>query len=321
MSNPWIVLAVTFGLIALSAFFVAVEFALIAARRHRLEDEAAASRSARAALRSSTELSVLLAGSQLGITACTLALGATTKPAVHYWLTPLIRKLGRPAVACRRGRLRARACHRHLPAPRDRRNGPEVIGARPPRADGDSARDTDANIHDVHPTRPHRAEPRRELVCAKARRRTGRRARRRAGSGCLAAPCRTLGGRRDSRPAALPQPDQSTGTRAAHRRRYRLAHCGIEHRRLPTPMRQRSRASHSGHTTSGYLSTTRTRPSSVWCMSATPCASNPGSTAARRDAARIAPAGRHAGVPGAAHHASDPKPPGAHRRRRHLWSD
>ena len=38
MSNPWIVLAVTFGLIALSAFFVAVEFALIAARRHRLED-------------------------------------------------------------------------------------------------------------------------------------------------------------------------------------------------------------------------------------------------------------------------------------------
>jgi CBS domain containing-hemolysin-like protein len=96
VSNPWIVLAVTFGLIALSAFFVAVEFALIAARRHRLEDEAAASRSARAALRSSTELSVLLAGSQLGITGCTLALGATTKPAVHYWLTPLIQNWGAP---------------------------------------------------------------------------------------------------------------------------------------------------------------------------------------------------------------------------------
>ena len=79
-----------------SAFFVAVEFALIAARRHRLEDKALASRSARAALRSSTELSVLLAGSQLGITACTLALGATTKPAVHYWLTPLIENWGAP---------------------------------------------------------------------------------------------------------------------------------------------------------------------------------------------------------------------------------
>jgi CBS domain containing-hemolysin-like protein len=96
MSNPWIVLAVTVGLIVLSAFFVAIEFALIAARRHRLEDAAVASRSARAALRSSSELSVLLAGSQLGITACTLALGATTKPAVHYWLTPLIENWGAP---------------------------------------------------------------------------------------------------------------------------------------------------------------------------------------------------------------------------------
>jgi len=96
VSNPWIVLAVTVGLIVFSAFFVAVEFALIAARRHRLEDKALASRSARAALRSSTELSVLLAGSQLGITACTLALGATTKPAVHYWLTPLIENWGAP---------------------------------------------------------------------------------------------------------------------------------------------------------------------------------------------------------------------------------
>ena len=96
MSNPWVVLEVTIGLIAVSAFFVAVEFALLTARRHRLEDAAATSRPARAALRSTTELSVLLAGSQLGITACTLALGATTKPAVHYWLTPLIHSVGAP---------------------------------------------------------------------------------------------------------------------------------------------------------------------------------------------------------------------------------
>lgn len=96
MSNPWIVAAVTVGLIAASAFFVAVEFALIAARRHRLEDAAASSTAARAALRSSAELSVLLAGSQLGITVCTLALGAITKPAVHHWLTPLFEDLGAP---------------------------------------------------------------------------------------------------------------------------------------------------------------------------------------------------------------------------------
>ena len=36
------------------------------------------------------------AGSQLGITACTLALGAITKPAVMHWLSPLIASLGTP---------------------------------------------------------------------------------------------------------------------------------------------------------------------------------------------------------------------------------
>ena len=90
------VVLVTAALIGASAFFVAVEFALIAARRHRLEDAAATSRAARAALRSTAELSVLLAGSQLGITVCTLALGAITKPAVHHWLTPLLHSWGLP---------------------------------------------------------------------------------------------------------------------------------------------------------------------------------------------------------------------------------
>lgn len=96
MSNPWIVVSLTTALIAISAFFVAVEFAVLAARRHRLEEAAETSTPARYALRSTRELSVLLAGSQLGITTCTLALGATTKPAVHYWLTPLIHAWGAP---------------------------------------------------------------------------------------------------------------------------------------------------------------------------------------------------------------------------------
>jgi CBS domain containing-hemolysin-like protein len=96
MSNPWVVVAATVAIIALSAFFVAVEFALLAAKRHRLEDAAPNSRSARAALRSASELTVLLAGSQLGITVCTLALGAITKPAVHHWLTPLFETWGAP---------------------------------------------------------------------------------------------------------------------------------------------------------------------------------------------------------------------------------
>lgn len=96
--NPWAVLVATVVIIALSAFFVAVEFSLMAARRHRLEDAAPGSRAARAALRSSTELTLLLAGSQLGITVCTLALGAITKPAVHHWLTPALAGWGVPLV-------------------------------------------------------------------------------------------------------------------------------------------------------------------------------------------------------------------------------
>ena len=96
MSNAWVVVLATVALIAASAFFVAVEFALIAARRHRLEDAASSSRSARAALRSASELSVLLAGSQLGITLCTLALGAITKPAEHHWITPVLSDWGMP---------------------------------------------------------------------------------------------------------------------------------------------------------------------------------------------------------------------------------
>ena len=74
--NPWVVVAATVVIVALSAFFVAVEFAALAAKRHRLEEAAPGSRAARAALRNSAELTLLLAGSQLGITAATLALGA-----------------------------------------------------------------------------------------------------------------------------------------------------------------------------------------------------------------------------------------------------
>ena len=92
------VVIATVVIISLSAFFVAVEFALMAAKKHRLEDAATTSRSARAALRTANELTLLLAGSQLGITVCTLALGAITKPAVHHWLTPALEALGLTAV-------------------------------------------------------------------------------------------------------------------------------------------------------------------------------------------------------------------------------
>jgi CBS domain containing-hemolysin-like protein len=94
--NAWVVVAVTVLLIALSAFFVVIEFALLGARRHRLEEKAGTSRSVRAALRGMNELTIMLAGAQLGITACTFALGAVTKPAVDSWLGPVFTSWGVP---------------------------------------------------------------------------------------------------------------------------------------------------------------------------------------------------------------------------------
>ncbi|WP_022872131.1 CNNM domain-containing protein [Nesterenkonia alba] len=89
--SDWIVpVTATVAIIALSAFFVILEFSLLAARRHRLEETAESSRTSRAALRSLNELTVMLAGAQLGITACTFALGAVSKPAVQYALAPVL---------------------------------------------------------------------------------------------------------------------------------------------------------------------------------------------------------------------------------------
>ncbi|MBG6084054.1 CNNM domain-containing protein [Zhihengliuella flava] len=92
-----LVAAITLGLIVLSAFFVIIEFALLSARQHRLENDAAQSASARAALRGMNELTLMLAAAQLGITACTFALGAITKPAVDQWLGPVLTGWGVPA--------------------------------------------------------------------------------------------------------------------------------------------------------------------------------------------------------------------------------
>lgn len=94
--SPLVVVVLTVVLIVACAVFVAAEFSLLATKRHRLEDMAAGSRSARAALRSYGELTVLLAGCQLGITASALGLGAVTKPAVHYALTPAFESWGLP---------------------------------------------------------------------------------------------------------------------------------------------------------------------------------------------------------------------------------
>lgn len=99
MTEWYIALPVTVLIIAASAFFVVIEFSLLSARRHRLEEEAETSRSARAGLRSLNELTIMLAGAQLGITVATFALGAVTKPWVHGLLMPLFEAVNLPAGA------------------------------------------------------------------------------------------------------------------------------------------------------------------------------------------------------------------------------
>ncbi|CAN5752044.1 hemolysin family protein [soil metagenome] len=76
------------GLIAIAsivanAFFVASEFALLAARRSRIEQFAAdGRRGARSAQKALRELTLMLAGAQFGITAATIVLGAVAEPAL-----------------------------------------------------------------------------------------------------------------------------------------------------------------------------------------------------------------------------------------------
>ncbi|MET7477174.1 hemolysin family protein [Streptomyces sp. NPDC005648] len=96
MSFP-MALFVTVVLLIGSGFFVAAEFALVAAKRHRVEKAAAEGHSgAVAALAGMRELSLMLAGAQLGITICTLGLGSVSKPAISHELDPLLHKLGLP---------------------------------------------------------------------------------------------------------------------------------------------------------------------------------------------------------------------------------
>lgn len=99
MSTTWALLLSAI-LLAGNGFFVAAEFALLASKRYRLEQAArAGSRAARAALASNRELSLMLAGAQLGITLCTLGLGALAEPALEHLLAPMLAAIGLPPTA------------------------------------------------------------------------------------------------------------------------------------------------------------------------------------------------------------------------------
>ncbi|MBU8832205.1 hemolysin family protein [Mycolicibacterium goodii] len=74
-------------LLGANAFFVAAEFALISARRDRLQALAEqGKKSAITVIRAGEHLSLMLAGSQLGITICSILLGRVGEPAVAHLL-------------------------------------------------------------------------------------------------------------------------------------------------------------------------------------------------------------------------------------------
>src|SRR5947207_8878123 len=92
MSKVLVVVILLLG----NAFFVAGEFALIAARRTVIEPMTAYSKRARLALSAMEQLPLMIAGAQLGVTVCSLGLGAIAEPALAGGLTRMLDLLRLP---------------------------------------------------------------------------------------------------------------------------------------------------------------------------------------------------------------------------------
>jgi CBS domain containing-hemolysin-like protein len=85
-SAIWLAVVLLIG----NAFFVGAEFALVSARRTKVEPKAAeGSRVARTTLRAMEGLSQMIAAAQFGITVCSLGLGAVAEPAVARLIEPV----------------------------------------------------------------------------------------------------------------------------------------------------------------------------------------------------------------------------------------
>lgn len=82
-----------------NGFFVGSEFALIASRRTVVEPLAASSARARLALRAMNQIPLMIAGAQLGITVCSLGLGAIAEPALAHLLEGPFTAAGLPEQA------------------------------------------------------------------------------------------------------------------------------------------------------------------------------------------------------------------------------
>jgi CBS domain containing-hemolysin-like protein len=97
VTSDLLALLAAVALLGANAFFVGAEFALISARRDRLEAMAAAgTAAARTVLRAHADLSRMLAASQLGITISSLLLGRLGEPAVAHLIERPMHWLGMP---------------------------------------------------------------------------------------------------------------------------------------------------------------------------------------------------------------------------------
>ena len=100
-------LTAVFVLVLANAFFVAAEFALVGARRTRLEElERAGDRKARLARRAIQSLDRYISATQLGITLASLGLGWIGEPALAHviaggfeWLPPILARVATHGVA------------------------------------------------------------------------------------------------------------------------------------------------------------------------------------------------------------------------------
>ena len=88
------------ALIAANGFFVAVEFAFVAARRSRFVERAVeGDRKSKRAIDVHKRLSFMLSGAQLGITVTTLLVGFIAEPAVASVIEPALVAVGVPESA------------------------------------------------------------------------------------------------------------------------------------------------------------------------------------------------------------------------------
>ncbi|MDT9592399.1 hemolysin family protein [Nocardioides zeae] len=95
--NDYVAVGLAVLLLALNFFFVGAEFALVSARRSQIEPLAqGGSRWAKVTLRAMEQVSLMMAGAQLGITICSVGLGAVGEPAVAHLLEPVFERLGVP---------------------------------------------------------------------------------------------------------------------------------------------------------------------------------------------------------------------------------